>query len=120
MSGFLYLVAAFVTNAAANVLLKIGADRGVHLDWSLGIFKIITLHSFLISGVGLFALNVLLYIAALRAFPLSVAYPIMVGMSFLIANTCAALFLGEKITAIQLIGYLCILGGVILVVGATR
>lgn len=118
--GFLYLAIAFITNAVANVLLKVGADKGVTLDWSLGLPKLLSLHSYLILGVALFAINVLFYIAALRMLPLSVAYPVMVGMSFIIANATAFIFLQEGISWQQVIGYALILGGITLVVSYAR
>lgn len=114
--GVFSLIIAFIANAVANVWLKIGADRGVQLDWSLGIFKLVELHIYLIGGVLLFALNVLFYISALRVLPLSIAYPVMVGMSFLIANLLAIFFLHETLSWQHVIGYALILLGITLVV----
>lgn len=118
--AFLCLVAAFLANGIANVLLKVGADRGLLLEWSLGPGKLLAHHSFLIGGILLFVLNVGFYVIALRAFPLSVAYPVMVGMSFLIANGAALFFLHEAVKWQHFLGYALILAGVTLVVGAAR
>lgn len=120
MTGFAYLIGAFVANGVANVLLKLGADKGVHLDWSLGIGRLFSLHAFLIAGVALFAVNVLLYIAALRSLPLSLAYPVMVAMSFVIVNSAAFFLLNERVSSMQLLGYALIIAGVVCVVGFVR
>lgn len=120
MSGFVYLAIAFVTNAIANVLLKVGADKGASLDLSLGVGKLLAHNAFLIGGALLFAFNLVFYVAALRSLPLSVAYPIMVGMSFLIANAVAFLFLDERIGGIHILGYALILAGITLIVSAFR
>jgi multidrug transporter EmrE-like cation transporter len=116
MNSFIYLILAFLTNGAANVLLKVGADRGVTLDWSLGFAHLLKLHAYLLGGLGLFMLNVIFYVLALRGLPLSIAYPVMVGMSFVLASTAAFLFLHESIAWQQIIGYLLILGGITLAV----
>lgn len=114
--AFLSLVGAFVANGVANVLLKVGADRGIVFDLSLGIGKLMSLNAYLIGGVVLFVVNIVFYIFALRVLPLSVAYPVMVGMSLLIANTCAVVLLHETISWQHIIGYAFIVAGVSLVV----
>jgi multidrug transporter EmrE-like cation transporter len=118
--AYLFLIGAFIANGLANVLLKMGADKGVIFDASLGVVRLISHHAYLLGGIVLFVLNIGLYIVALRAFPLSVAYPIMVGMSFLIANTAAVAYLHEPIAWQQLVGYALILGGITLVVSYGR
>jgi len=108
MASF-YLVCAFCLNAAANILLKLGASQGLALgNWQLGL------------GAALFALNLGCYTLALRALPLSVAYPVMVGMSFLIVNGYALLYLTEAITLLQIVGYALIIAGVVLASGLLR
>lgn len=120
MIGYLYLIVAFIANGVANILLKIGADRGVELSWSLGIAGLFARHAYLIGGLIVFALNVIFYVLALRSFPLSIAYPIMVGMSFLIANGAAVLFLHEPLSWQHLVGYALIIAGITLVASYGR
>lgn len=117
MIGYLFLLGAFLANGTANILLKLGADKGVRLDWSLGLIGLVAHHLFLILGAALFVVNLVLYVAALRAFPLSFAYPVMVGMSFLVASSAAVLFLGESLSWQHFVGYALILGGITMVVG---
>src|SRR5688500_8843373 len=107
--AYLYLFAAFLLNGLANVLLKLGSVRGLTTEGSLPTL-IATNWQFLL-GLFLFAANVIFYFLALRALPLSVAYPVMVAMSFLIINGFAYFGLREVITPLQLAGYALIIVG---------
>lgn len=112
--AYLFLALAFTLNSVANILLKLGAIRGLSL--SGGLFSIIEANWQFLLGLSIFALNVIFYFLALRALPLSVAYPVMVVMGFLIVNSYALLMLHEPITAGQYIGYVLIVVGLTLVV----
>lgn len=111
---YFLLTLAFSLNAAANILLKQGAHRG--LTFARNPFLLIAENWQLALGIGLFGANVIFYFLALRALPLSVAYPIMVAMGFLIVNGYAVFFLGETIAARELLGYAFIVIGLVLVV----
>jgi multidrug transporter EmrE-like cation transporter len=112
--SYLFLAAAFILNASANIVLKFAAVRGFSLaefvrgEWNGA-------HALAFAAAVLFALNLLFYLLALRTIPLSVGYPVMVGMTFVI-TTGVALFLGERITLIPAIGLALILLGIVLVV----
>ena len=111
---YLFLFSAFICNAAANVLLKIAALKG----FSFGaLFRGDFNSSTLTAGVAIFffGLNLCLYLVALEKIPLSVGYPIMVGMTFLI-TTAASLMLGEKINLLHAMGMALIFAGILLVV----
>ncbi len=109
------LLAAVAVNALANVLLKMASAKGV--SWSLegGVFALAAKNGLLIVALLVFAANVLLYFAALRSLPLSVAYPIMVAGTFVLVNGASALMLRESVAPMQLVGYLLIVAGVALV-----
>lgn len=112
--AYLYLALAFTLNSIANILLKLGAARGLSL--SGGLLVIVEANWHFLLGLGIFAINVIFYFLALRALPLSVAYPVMVVMGFLIVNSYALLALHEPITAGQYVGYALIIVGLTLVV----
>lgn len=112
--AYLYLTLAFTLNSIANILLKLGAIQGLSL--SGGLIAIVQANWQFLLGLTLFASNVIFYFAALRALPLSVAYPVMVVMGFLIVNSYALLALHEPITTGQYIGYVLIVVGLTLVV----
>ncbi len=111
---FLYLLLAFTLNGAANVLLKISANRGLDLSvWSP--FTLISKNYLFLLGLVIFAANVIFYFLALRSIPISIAYPVMVVMSFLIINAYAVWGLGEVITAGQIAGYLLLVLGLVMI-----
>ena len=112
--AYLYLTLAFTLNSIANILLKIGAGRG--LSFSGGLLAIVQANWQVLLGLTIFASNIVFYFLALRALPLSVAYPVMVVMGFLIVNSYALLALHEPITAGQYVGYVLIVVGLTLVV----
>ncbi len=112
--AYLFLALAFTLNSVANILLKLGAIRGLSL--SGGPLALIEANWQFLLGLSIFALNVIFYFLALRALPLSVAYPVMVVMGFLIVNSYALFALHEPITVGQYIGYVLIVIGLTLVV----
>ncbi|MBU2103724.1 hypothetical protein KKD81_02870 [Patescibacteria group bacterium] len=114
MTAYIALAAAFVLNAIANILLKIGSERGILLQGPVG--TLLAHNWAFLVGVGLFAANVLFYFLALRSLPLSTAYPVMVAMSFIIINSYAFLVFREPLTVLQAFGYVCIVVGLALVV----
>lgn len=111
---YFYLSIAFTLNAAANIILKIGSQNGFQLE-DKNIFSLIANNYLFILGVFLFGINVIFYFLALKTIPLSTAYPAMTIMSFLIINGAAFFYLHEKINSIQIIGYIAIVVGLILV-----
>jgi len=116
--AYLYLASALLLNAIANILLKVGASRQMSTEGSL--FAILASYWPVGLGIVLFALNVVLYFLALRSLPISLAYPVMVVGGFLLINSYAVFFLKEEISTTQIVGYLCIVAGVLLVVSATK
>ena len=113
--AYLLLVCAFVLNAVANIFLKIGSVKGINTA-SLSPVALITHNWQLIVGLFLFAGNVIFYFLALRTLPISVAYPVMVVMSFIIINLYALTVLHESLTLLQILGYGAVVIGIILIV----
>lgn len=114
MSAYLFLALAFVCNAGANILLKLATLHNFSFAGTLsGQWQLGTLYAAI--AIPLFGANLLFYLAALDKIPLSIAYPIMVGMTFFI-TIGASLLLGEKVSYIHAIGMAMILGGILLIV----
>lgn len=111
---YLYLILSFSLNASANILLKIGAKNGFRYE-GLGIFDILKSNMFVIFGLSIFGLSAITYFLTLRQMPVSVAYPILVGMSFLLTNFIAYLYLNEKIYLGQMLGYVLLIAGIVIV-----
>lgn len=117
--GYFFLVLAFIMNGAATILLNAAAKTQVSIigffegKWSIG-------HLYAMLAVLFFGGNLLCYLLALRKIPLSLGYPIMVSMSFLIVALWALFEARESITWLQLLGYAGIVGGIVLVVVFAR
>ena len=116
---YIYLIIAFVLNASGNIFLKLGSQQGFSIP-SFSPIVLLTSNWQFIIGCLLFVLNVPFYFLALKNIPLSTAYPVMVGMSFLIVNTTAFFLFKESVNMLQIVGYVCMVVGIILVVGYGR
>lgn len=113
--GFFYIAIAFSLNAFANVLLKVGAQKG--LVTGVAPTALVAANWQVLLGLVLFAGNVVFYFLALRTLPISVAYPVMVVASFILINVYALTALGERLNTTQLLGYGLVVFGLILIVG---
>jgi len=125
LSGaWLPLMVALVLNAAANVLMKVGAKLAVPLPGDASLWAKATnfLNLATLAGLVLFAGNVLVYRKALDRLDISVAYPIMVSGGLVLVTLAAALLpvLKEKISLAQVGGMLLIAVGVWLVASGAR
>ena len=112
--AYLFLALALTLNAAANLLLKIGATRLGGLEEPSLFGRLLSNH-YLSAGLLLFALNVVFYIAALTRLNLSVAYPIMVAGGIVIVVTGSVLALREAMTPLQTLGLALLVLGIVLV-----
>ena len=108
---YVLLILALTLNAAANLLMKIGANRLAVASVRDAIASL-TANFYLVGGLGLFALNVLLYAVALRKLPLSFAYPVMTAGSVLLVVCASVVVLKERITVSEGIGILLMLAGI--------
>lgn len=112
--SFFYLILAFVLNGLANVFLKFSALQGVDLS-SYNPITLVAKNYLLFLGLLLFASNVVFYFLSLRDMPVSIAYPVMVVMSFLIINFYAITVIGEHISAGQIVGYILLILGLVMI-----
>lgn len=123
-SGWLPLIIALVLNAAANVLMKVGAKLSVQLPADASLWAKATnfLNLATLVGLVLFAGNVLVYRKALDRLDISVAYPVMVSGGLVLVTLAAALLplLKERISVAQVGGMLLIAAGVWLVASGAR
>lgn len=113
--GIVFLVLAVAFNSAGNFFLKLGADRGFSFSIKNGIFEFFQDNVFLITGVFLFAVNVVFYTLALRMLPLAVAYPVMPGATFILVGSLASVFFNESVSLWHILGYTLIVLGVTVV-----
>jgi len=109
------LLAALTSNAVANILIKLGAEQ-----FTEGL-KVLFKHpwqmfsnGYFFAGLIFFALALVLYAQVLSKMSLSVAYPIMTSLGFIIVVGFSVVGLKEQLFWWQWIGVLLILLGVLL------
>lgn len=120
------LFAALVLNASANLLIKHGmrqieAGGGLLSDGVVGAFGKILLSWSLVLGMFCFGANLLCFMFALQRIGISVGYPVMTSVGFLIILLVAGWQFGERLSVWQWAGAGLIVLGVWLVAsGAAR
>jgi len=109
---------ALLCIAAMNLLIKAGA-RAMESQQQVGaslsllsMVKTALVNPWIIGGMICGILNLAAYTFALRKFPVSTAYPIMIGISYAIIVCGAAVWFSERLTAWQMVGMALILAGV--------
>ena len=101
--------------ACAQLLLRYGAmrlaDRSLDLSIVLEPFR----NVYIFSGLSLHGLSFFLYIYILSKLNLNIVYPIATGGSIVVISLLAALFLKERMNALQAVGVVTIIAGIMLV-----
>jgi len=101
MNAWGLALAAVVLNVAAQLAIKLAA----------GNLQSVPLAAALVFYAGSFFLTVKIYAVN----PLSLAAPLMAGLTFLLTPLAAVLFLGESLGAARLAGIALILAGIVVV-----
>lgn len=117
MKTILFLAAAVIMNAFANISIKVGVNHFGQLGQSslAETVRRVLLNPWLILGVALFVGALGAYSVVLSKMNLSIAYPLMTSLGFIIVTIFSFLVFKETISGLQLLGLLVILGGIWLV-----
>lgn len=110
--SYVILILAITFNAVANILMKVGMLKGKQGAGLAEFILSVIMNPALIAGVACFALGLAAYCFVLTKLNLSVAYPIMTSVGYVIVIIASWLFLKETITAIQIAGFSLIIAGV--------
>ena len=100
-----YLIPAFLIlltvglNTLAQALLKLGAGPNL-------------LNLYLLGGVAVYGLSTILYILVLGKLNLSLAYPVVIGLTVIFTTLTGAFLLGEKVVPVQWLGMGLMLSGI--------
>lgn len=81
----LLILITVALNTAAQALLKLGAGQN-------------PLNIYLLGGICTYGISTLFYIVVLGKFNLSVAYPVVIGLTILATTIVGAVILREKVT----------------------
>ena len=107
MNPYLFLIIALVLNAAANLLIKYAASgRGDTAVEAVGLQAIIQTYLSVpfILGIACFGLNLLFYAQALKKLPISLAYPLMVSLGYLLILGVSWFIFGERLAPMRYVG----------------
>ena len=117
MKMYFILFFAIALNASANILLKVGMNRSGTFSFSdIGeVFTKVVLNPFIIGGISCFVLALAAYTYVLSKINLSIAYPVMTSVGYMIVILASWLFLKENISSVQVAGFCMIIGGVWLI-----
>lgn len=115
---FLVLISAALA-VLANLLLRAGVDRaggfgsdsaGIHLAF----FNLVR-QPFFDVGIIMYALATLVWIRILSVEPLSVAYPALVSITFILVTLGAIVLFKESLNAYKTLGLLVIIAGIVII-----
>jgi len=112
--SFLLILASAVTNASGSTIMKYayGGDQAmVSSGWTGTILRIL-LNPWTAAGIGLFGISFFFMAAALSRADLTLAYPMMSGIVYLILLVVGFFIFREKITLLRVIGIGAILFGI--------
>lgn len=115
--GILMLVCSSVTNALANSFLKmafVGRTEIFSNGLTAGLIRIFT-NPYALLGAALFGVSFVFFGNALARVNLSLGYPFMSGLAFLLIFASSLLFFKETINIWGVVGVFSILFGIILI-----
>ena len=86
-------------NTTAQVLLKSGANRSL-------------LNLYLLGGVLTYGVSTVVYVLVLSKINLSVAYPVVIGLTVIATTVAGTLLLKEKVNSVNWVGIGLMLSGI--------
>jgi len=116
--SFMLVLAGVLLNAAAQLLLKAGTNAigafAFTADNLVPVGIKVASNPFIVSGLGCYAVSVVVWIMALSRVEVSLAYP-MLSIGYVVNAVAAWYLFGEALTAQRMIGIATIIAGVFLV-----
>ncbi|MDN5319254.1 MAG: hypothetical protein PWR00_1217 [Thermovirga sp.] len=112
--GLLLLLGSALFNAVASSMMKIGFGHQQDLlnrtFWGV-VFRIVT-NPWAIGGIICFGISFMFMSAALTKVDLSVAYPFMSGLVYVLVLMASVFLFSEQLTWLRVVGIFLILSGV--------
>jgi multidrug transporter EmrE-like cation transporter len=93
------IVLTVILNTAAQGLLKAGSDQN-------------PINVYLMGGILFYGLSTIVYIVVLGKFNLSVAYPVIIGLTVISTTALGAIIFKEQVSPIQWLGIGLMLSGI--------
>ena len=101
----------FVIKMRLNILGPVGFDSFKNV---LNYFWLLLKSPLVVAGVMFFSLSPFLFTVALSRMEISLAYPVNVGLNFVLLVLLAFLVLGEQITMLKGAGIILVVAGIFL------
>lgn len=124
-SGLMQIVIASSVGGAANLLIRGSIDQskafrsGSALNTIADFLALLPDPKFAL-GVTLYFISMVLWFQIIAAESLSVAYPMMISLTFAIVTIGAMYFFGERITLRHILGLVLIIGGIATIAAGSR
>lgn len=114
--SLMLIVASAATNALGSTVMKhaYGGDASMVSSGIVGAFIRILLNPWIVIGLGFFGISFFLMAAALSRTDLTLAYPMMSGIVYLLLLFVGLFIFKEKITTLRVLGMSFILVGITL------
>lgn len=113
--SFVLLLCAAASNAAAGSVMKHAyGGRELLSSGVAGAAVKILFNPWILLGIGFFGVSFFFMAAALSKTELTLAYPFMSGLVYLILLFVGSVFFGEKLTLLRVAGMAFILAGIIM------
>lgn len=103
---FLILIAA-INSTIGNLLLKKASPQLIS-------FQDFFINKFWIMGIFFYAVNVIFFVIALKKIPVSIAYPVLSGTSFLLLVLTSVFFFHETLSVLKIFGIMLIFFGILI------
>ncbi|MFN6338015.1 MAG: multidrug transporter [Cyanobacteriota bacterium] len=116
---WLVLLLGIASNASASVLIKIGLLPPYQLPSGRHPLAILTNWPLLV-GLALYGSAFVLYVLALRYFPLNVAHPTLTSGAIAAVAVLSVLILGESLRPVMVLGLGFMILGVVLLMSGYR
>jgi len=116
VDGLRLIVISALMTGAANLLLRAGllkfGDFSLAAHQVVGSLLQLLFQPLFMLGVLFYGLAAIVWFSALSKLDLSIGYPILVGLTFVLVASGSSVFFAEPIGLQKLLGMLIILGGI--------
>ena len=123
LASFALIFTGVLLNAAAQIMLKAGANRVGPLEIEAGALagaaRELAFSLPIAGGIACYVVSVVVWIVALTRVEVSLAYP-MLSIGYVINAIAAWMLFGEQLTPLRLTGILVIILGVYLLAASGR
>jgi multidrug transporter EmrE-like cation transporter len=115
LMGFFFLVLAALLTAVGNLLLRHGALHLPPFQPDLNYLKSASQNASILIGIALYGSALIPWLKVLSIEQLSVSYPILVGITFILVTWGAYHFYSEDLSIQKSLGIVGIAAGIILI-----